>query len=128
MSQLKNTIISNEINPITKESEANRILMKYSDRVPLIIKKHENCELPQISKKKFLVPNSMLCAELKYIITKYLNQELKDTNVSEKSIYLYIMNTNYSPKSSDLLSEVYHGHKADDNFLYLNYSSENTLG
>jgi GABA(A) receptor-associated protein len=110
------------------QNEASRIMIKYPDRLPLIVTKKENSELPEIPKRKFLVPRNMLCAELKYIISKYIIQTQDGLKFSEKSIYIYITGHNYSPKASDLISDIYEQYHNEDNFLYINYSGENTLG
>lgn len=109
-------------------NEATRIMTKYPDRIPIIIKKKQESDLPEIAKKKFLVPKGMLCAELKYIISKYLQQIPGKENFSEKSLYLTITSSNYSPKASDLITEIYDLYHDHDNFLYISYSGENTLG
>ena len=45
---------------------------------------------------------------------------------AEQTIYLFVGNT--SPKTGGLLSEIYEANKAEDGFLYMTYSAENTLG
>jgi GABA(A) receptor-associated protein len=109
-------------------TNALRIIAKYPDRLPLVVNKHEKSELPEIAKKKFLVPRNMLCAEFKYIINKYLQKENMNSNLSDKSIYLYICDSRYSIKPSEVIHEIYDKYKSTDSFLYLMYSSENTLG
>eukprot|EP00927_Polykrikos_kofoidii_P069305 TRINITY_DN64714_c0_g1_i1.p1 TRINITY_DN64714_c0_g1~~TRINITY_DN64714_c0_g1_i1.p1 ORF type:complete len:149 (+),score=22.29 TRINITY_DN64714_c0_g1_i1:65-448(+) len=118
-SALKETV------PFEKRSaEARRILAKYPDRIPVICERAARSDLPDIDKKKFLVPGTMLCGEFKYIIHKHINQTA--TIASDQTIYLFVHNT--SPKTGALMSEVYDQHKADDGFLYTTYSAENTLG
>jgi|LauGreDrversion4_2_1035121.scaffolds.fasta_scaffold141343_1 GABA(A) receptor-associated protein len=57
-------------------SESRRILSKYPDRVPVIVERNARAKnsLPEIEKKKFLVPGTMLCGEFKYIIHKHITQ------------------------------------------------------
>mmetsp|Transcript_65860 Transcript_65860/g.203865 ORF Transcript_65860/g.203865 Transcript_65860/m.203865 type:complete len:109 (-) Transcript_65860:164-490(-) len=43
-----------------RAAEARRILAKYPDRIPVVCEKAPRSELPDIEKKKFLVPGSML--------------------------------------------------------------------
>merc|ERR1719375_2595609 len=106
--------------------ESRRILSKYPNRVPVIIEKAPRSDLPEIEKKKFLVPGTMLCGEFKYIIHKHINQTGSATIASDQTIYLFVGST--SPKTGALMSEVYDQYKADDGFLYITYSAENTLG
>lgn len=109
-----------------RSAEARRILAKYPDRIPVICEKAPRSDLPDIDKKKFLVPDTMLCGQFKYIIHKHINQTASSSLTSEQTIYLFVGNT--LPKTGSQISEVYDQHKADDGFLYITYSAENTLG
>mmetsp|Transcript_43751 Transcript_43751/g.82046 ORF Transcript_43751/g.82046 Transcript_43751/m.82046 type:complete len:124 (-) Transcript_43751:105-476(-) len=113
--------------PFEKRSaEARRILAKYPDRIPVICEKAARSDLPDIDKKKFLVPGTMLCGEFKYIIHKHINQTASTSIASDQTIYLFVGST--SPKTGALMSEVYDMWKHEDGFLYITYSAENTLG
>ncbi|CAE8609661.1 unnamed protein product [Polarella glacialis] len=115
--------------PFEKRSaEARRILTKYPDRIPVICEKAVRSDLPDIDKKKFLVPGTMLCGEFKYIIHKHINQAGSASLASDQAIYLFMNNNGISPKTGALMSEVYDQYKGDDGFLYITYSAENTLG
>mmetsp|Transcript_29408 Transcript_29408/g.47314 ORF Transcript_29408/g.47314 Transcript_29408/m.47314 type:complete len:128 (-) Transcript_29408:78-461(-) len=109
-----------------RAAEAKRILAKYPDRVPVVCEKAARSELPDIDKKKFLVPGTMLVGEFKYIIHKHINQTGNASIASDQTIYLFVSAT--SPKTGALMSEVYEQYKSDDGFLYVQYSAENTLG
>lgn len=114
-----------------RSAEANRILAKYPDRIPVICEKAPNSSLPDIEKKKFLVPGTMLCGEFKYIVHKHIHQTVDqaggDFSVpSDQVIYLFVSGT--SPKTGALMSEVYDQHRDADGFLYITYGAENTLG
>lgn len=79
-----------------KAAEAKRILTKYPDRIPVIVERAARSSLPEIDKKKFLVPGSMLCGEFKYIIHKHLTQQLAGTSdalSAEQTLYLFVRNT-----------------------------------
>mmetsp|Transcript_5255 Transcript_5255/g.10683 ORF Transcript_5255/g.10683 Transcript_5255/m.10683 type:complete len:125 (-) Transcript_5255:416-790(-) len=109
-----------------RREEARRILAKYPDRVPVICEKAPRSDLPDIDKKKFLVPGSMLCGEFKYIIHKHLNQTVNGTIASDQTIYLFVKSS--SPKAGSMMSDLYDQYKGEDGFLYITYSAENTLG
>merc|ERR1719188_134697 len=109
-----------------RRDEAKRILAKYADRIPVICEKAANSTLPDIDKKKFLVPGTMLCGEFKYIIHKHLSQNAGAPLPSDQTIYLFVGST--SPKTGALMSEIFDQHKGEDGFLYVSYSAENTLG
>eukprot|EP00928_Gymnodinium_smaydae_P037101 TRINITY_DN25810_c0_g4_i2.p1 TRINITY_DN25810_c0_g4~~TRINITY_DN25810_c0_g4_i2.p1 ORF type:complete len:124 (-),score=30.70 TRINITY_DN25810_c0_g4_i2:135-506(-) len=113
--------------PFEKRSaEASRILAKYPDRIPVICERGPRSDLPEIEKRKFLVPGTMLCGEFKYIIHKHINQTASVAIASDQTIYLFVAGT--SPKTGALMSEIYEQYKASDGFLYITYSAENTLG
>merc|ERR1711874_636229 len=107
-------------------AEARRILAKYPERIPVICQKAARSNLPIIEKKKFLVPGTMLCGEFKYIIHKHINQMTDASVAADQTVYLFVNST--SPKTGALMSEIYEQHRADDGFLYVTYSAENTLG
>lgn len=109
--------------PFTKRlNEANRVLEKYPDRIPIIVERYNRSsnDLPLIDKKKFLVPNDLIVGQFVYVIRKRIRLP------AEKAIF--IMVDNKLPQTSMLISELYEDYKDDDNFLYLTYSSENVFG
>merc|ERR1712054_438998 len=112
-----------------RAAEAKRILAKYPDRVPVVCEKALRSELPDIDKKKFLVPGTMLLGEFKYIIHKHITQTNAASIASDQTIYLFVNGA--SPKTGSLMSEIYETQKSldgFDGFLYVSYSAENTLG
>eukprot|EP00933_Yihiella_yeosuensis_P013261 TRINITY_DN1236_c0_g2_i1.p1 TRINITY_DN1236_c0_g2~~TRINITY_DN1236_c0_g2_i1.p1 ORF type:complete len:129 (+),score=34.53 TRINITY_DN1236_c0_g2_i1:108-494(+) len=112
-----------------RKEEAKRILSKYPDRIPVICEKAARSDLPDIDKKKYLVPGAMLCGEFKYIIHKHMNQATGGGGIAaDQAIYLFVANSGMSPKTGTQMSEVYDQYKAEDGFLYITYSAENTLG
>mmetsp|Transcript_2563 Transcript_2563/g.7632 ORF Transcript_2563/g.7632 Transcript_2563/m.7632 type:complete len:128 (-) Transcript_2563:328-711(-) len=123
----ESSVTSCERDPFEKRVvEARRILEKYPDRIPVICERAARSTLPDIEKKKFLVPGTMLCGEFKYVIHKHLSQNVASALGADQTIYLFASGS--SPRTGALLSEVYDQHKASDGFLYLTYSAENTLG
>mmetsp|Transcript_29015 Transcript_29015/g.83221 ORF Transcript_29015/g.83221 Transcript_29015/m.83221 type:complete len:127 (-) Transcript_29015:90-470(-) len=109
-----------------RAAEAKRIRSKYPDRIPVICEKASRSDLPSIDRKKFLVPGKMLCGEFKYIVHKHINQKQAAVVASDQTIYLFVGKT--SPKTGCSMEEVYEQYKANDEFLYITYSAENTLG
>jgi len=105
-----------------RRAEADRISVRYPDRVPVICERAAHSDLPDIDKKKFLVSGTTTCGEFKYIIHKHLVQTL----AAEQTIYLFVNGT--SPKTVAQMSEIYEQYKAEDGFLYVSYGAENTLG
>ena len=103
-----------------RKIEADRILEKYPNRIPIIVQKDPNCKLPDIDKYKYLVPADLTMAQLMYVIRKRI--KLKP----EESIYVFINKKIISSHSN--VSQIYEKNKSDDGFLYLIYTAENTFG
>eukprot|EP00928_Gymnodinium_smaydae_P036667 TRINITY_DN255_c0_g3_i1.p1 TRINITY_DN255_c0_g3~~TRINITY_DN255_c0_g3_i1.p1 ORF type:complete len:411 (-),score=94.91 TRINITY_DN255_c0_g3_i1:93-1325(-) len=111
--------------PASRE-EARRIRERYPDRVPVICERSPYSDLPDIARKKFVIPGSMLCGEFKYIVHKHVAQAMGGAIRPEQTIYIFV--NGISPKTSAPMSELYESFKADDGFLYVRYGAENTLG
>eukprot|EP01066_Platyproteum_vivax_P002495 Platyproteum_vivax@DN13047_c0_g1_i1.p1 len=116
-----------------RNAEAHRIRAKYPNRIPVICEKAANSDLPDIEKRKFLVPMNMVVGEFKYIIQKHINTQTtsqpntqNEQQASDRTIYLFVGNT--TPASSAVMQEVYQRYKDEDGFLYFTYSAEDTLG
>ncbi|XP_055388734.1 uncharacterized protein LOC129617609 [Condylostylus longicornis] len=122
-----------------RAAEAHRIRSKYPNRIPVICERAARSDLPEMDKKKFLVPMNMMVGEFKYIVHKHINQcalsrqeqaqgaPVQASPVThEKTIYLFVNNT--APKAGALMQELYEEHVSEDGFLYVEYSAENTLG
>ena len=100
--------------------ESKRVRDKYSNRCPVIVEKIGKSDLPDIEKKKFLVPDDLTMGQFICIIRQKIQLP------AEKAIYLFI--NGKIPPSSALISEINEEHKDDDGFLYIKYSGEKTFG
>ena len=100
--------------------ESNKILSKYSDKIPIILERYKTKDLKNIQKKKYLLPKDITAGQFLFIIRKKIDLS------SEKSIYLFNQNSLLS--SNTIISDIYNKYKDDDNFLYLFYDTENTFG
>lgn len=109
-------------NPGTEQqkSDAIKILEKYPDRIPVIINKSENSDVPDIDKRKFLVPNDLTVGQFVYVIRKRIRLS------PEKALFVFINNT--LPPTSSIMSQMYVEYQNEDGFLYMTYSGENTFG
>lgn len=103
-----------------RTAESLRIITKYQDRIPIIVEKCSNCNLPHIEKHKFLVSKDLTLGQFVYIIRKRI--ELNP----EQALFIMI-NHSLAPNNKTI-SELYDTHKDKDNFLYITYTSENTFG
>merc|ERR1711976_271467 len=99
---------------------ANKILSKYPDRIPVIVEKAPKSDVPEIDKKKYLVPNDITVGKFIYEIKKHMKLP------PEKAIFLFV--NNVYPQTAQLMSIIYDRFKDEDGFLYITYSGENTFG
>lgn len=107
--------------PLQKRTEeAVRIKLKYPDRIPVVVEKEASSDIPDIDKKKFLVPSDLTVGQFVYVIRKRIHLE------PEKALFIFVKNT--LPPTSSLMSEVYKEHSDPDNFLYILYSGEHVFG
>eukprot|EP00898_Chlorokybus_atmophyticus_P007310 jgi/Chlat1/7580/Chrsp63S07068 len=103
-----------------RQAEAGRIREKYPDRIPVIVEKAEKSDIPDIDKKKYLVPADLTVGQFVYVIRKRIKLS------PEKAIFIFV--NNVLPPTAALMSAIYEEHKDEDGFLYITYSGENTFG
>eukprot|EP00850_Spirogloea_muscicola_P019691 SM000196S05383 [mRNA] locus=s196:160666:169231:- [translate_table: standard] len=101
-----------------RQAEAARIREKYPDRIPVIVEKAEKSDIPDIDKKKYLVPADLTVGQFVYVIRKRIKLS------PEKAIFIFV--DNVLPPTAALMSSIYEEHKDEDGFLYFTYSGENT--
>jgi hypothetical protein len=70
-----------------RKSEAERIRAKYPDRVPVICEKADRSDIPDIDKKKYLVPADLTVGQFHYVIRKRIQL------APEKALFLFCSNT-----------------------------------
>jgi GABA(A) receptor-associated protein len=103
-----------------RKAESERIRQKYPDRIPVICEKAEGSDIPDIDKKKYLVPSDLSVGQFVYVIRKRIKLP------PEKAVFLFVNNA--LPPTAALMAHLYESHKDDDGFLYIKYSGENTFG
>lgn len=86
----------------------------------MICEKVENSDIPEIDKRKYLVPGDLSVGQFVYVIRKRIKLP------SEKAIFIFI--NDILPPTAALMSKIYEEHKDEDGFLYVLYSGENTFG
>ena len=101
------------------ERSINKILSKYPDRIPVIIKKG-NKEAPDIDRHKFLVPKDITMSSFTFVIRQRV--KLKPDEA------LFIMVNNTLVNQSEIMSSIYKKYKSNNGSLYLVYSNESTFG
>ncbi|WKA05528.1 hypothetical protein VitviT2T_023490 [Vitis vinifera] len=103
-----------------RRAEAARIRDKYPERIPVIVEKAERSDIPNIDKKKYLVPADLTVGQFVYVIRKRIKLS------AEKAIFIFV--DNVLPPTGAIMSAIYDEKKDADGFLYVTYSGENTFG
>ncbi|KAK7278133.1 hypothetical protein RJT34_23158 [Clitoria ternatea] len=100
--------------------ESRDIIAKYPDRVPVIVEKYSKCDLPELEKKKYLVPRDLSVGHFIHILSSRLSL------APGKALFVFVKNT--LPQTARMMDSVYRSFKDEDGFLYMYYSSEKTFG
>ncbi|GMY28013.1 autophagy-related protein 8i-like [Fagus crenata] len=100
--------------------DSKNINLKYPDRVPVIIERYSRTDLPEMQKKKYLVPRDMSVGQFIYILSSRLHL------TPGKALFIFVKNT--LPQTASLMGSIYESYKDDDGFLFMCYSSEKTFG
>ena len=105
-----------------RKAESSRIKKKYPDRIPIIVEKAKNSKtnVPDIDKKKYLVPYDLTIGQFVYVIRKRIKLR------PDEAIFVFVRNV--LPPTAAIISQIYDDHMDEDGFLYITYSGENTFG
>ena len=109
-----------EFNFEQRKQEADRVILKYPDRIPIICEKSQKSKAKALDKKKYLVPCDLTIGQFVFIIRRRLALP------SEKAIFLFV--GNIIPPTHSTVKDIYGKHKSKDGFLYIHYSEENVFG
>ena len=104
----------------SRQHESARMRKRYPNRIPVIMEKAPNANIPLLQQHKFLVPDTSTVSELLYILRKRIKL------ASHEALFLFIKDT--LPSTSTTLQVLYHEHADPDGFLYITYANENTFG
>ncbi len=103
-----------------RSAESSRVLEKYPNRIPVIVERDDRSTISDIDKKKYLVPGDLTIGQFIYIIRKRIKLKPEEA--------LFVFTNNTLVPTSALLSNIYTSNKDQDNFIYFQYSGENTFG
>lgn len=103
-----------------RKKEADRIRLKYPDRVPIIVQKTMGADIANLDKIKYLCPSDLTLGQFLYVIRKRIKLP------ADQAIFLFI--NNELAKAGNLLSQAYKENADEDGFLYINYQGESTFG
>ncbi|RYR39615.1 hypothetical protein Ahy_A09g045177 isoform A [Arachis hypogaea] len=104
---------------VQRLEESRDIIAKYPDRVPVIVERYAKCDLPQLEKKKYLVPRDLSVGHFIHILSSRLRLP------PGKALFVFVKNT--LPQTATLVDSVYQSFRDEDGFLYMYYSTEKTF-
>merc|ERR1712139_185188 len=67
-----------------RKAEAARIRERYPDRIPVIVEKSENSDVPEIDKQKYLVPADLTVGQFVYVVRKRIKLS------ADQAIYIFV--------------------------------------
>lgn len=102
-----------------RQIEAERIMKKYPERIPIVVETAKNSTI-KIDKDKYLVPLTLSCTEFLYILRKRC--QIDDS----QAIFIFIGNT--LPASNALMGDLYRENKDECGFLFITISEESVFG
>merc|ERR1712054_670162 len=97
-----------------RKPETERLRAKYPDRIPVICEKSDRSDIPDIDKKKHLVPADLTVGQFIYVIRKRIKLP------PEHDIFIFV--NNVIAPTAHLMSTIYEEQKDEDGFLYITYS------
>ncbi|CAL9125174.1 unnamed protein product, partial [Musa textilis] len=103
-----------------RKTESQWIKAAHPGKFPVIVEKADTNDVPDIDKKKYLVPGEMTFGQFVRNISQRINM------VAEKAIFMFVGNG--LPPIGILMSQLYDDKKDEDGFLYIVYAGENTFG
>ena len=113
-----------------RKEESDSIRLKHPDHCPVIIEKRDGSMLPDISRKKYLVPGVSNMA--KVVMEVRRNVPLNSTEAIYLTVCVYNKDGSLKDERmvppSQPMDFIYQAYKDWDGFLYIQYSGENTFG
>lgn len=101
-----------------RAKESSKMIEKYPDRIPVIVEPGK--DMPEIDKKKYLVPNDLTIGQFAFVIRKRIKLVASEA--------LFLLSNNVMLPVSGLMSMMYAQNKSDDGFLYITYNKESVYG
>ncbi|GJW06658.1 retrotransposon protein, putative, ty1-copia subclass [Tanacetum coccineum] len=108
-SEMAKSLFKQEHDLEKRRAEAARIRDKYPDRIPVIVEKGERSDVPNIDKKKYLVPADLTVGQFVYVIRKRIKLS------AEKAIFIFVDNA--LPPTGAIMSSIYEEKKDEDGFF-----------
>lgn len=97
------------------------LMKRYPGRVPVFLEKDPKCStIPDVDKKKYLVPLDYTVGQFVYAIRKRIRLR--------NSVAMFVLVDNILPATTESMSHLYKNYKNENNMLHITYTGENTFG
>lgn len=107
---------------ITECQELKAIRTRFPNKLPLLVERYDReRDLPDLERKKFLVPEELTMSQFLYIIRSRMN--LRDS----QALYL-IVNNRVLVSHSMTMAQAYQEFRRDDGFLHIKYAAQQVFG
>lgn len=100
--------------------EAAKIMKEHPDKVPVVIEKGSQNNLPELKLKKFLVRKDLTVGQLILKLRTKLSEDLGIDLDSNEALFLFIDNESI-PATTQTIDELYQKYASSDSFLYFSY-------
>lgn len=104
-----------------RRRESAKILLKYPDRVPVLVELHPSTTRDiALSKRKYLVPYDLSFAQFMYVLRKHTKL------APDAALFMFV--NGRMPAAAALVGATYSQSKSDDGFLEILLSGESVFG
>lgn len=93
---------------------------KYPGRIPVFVSRHVKCTVPELEKRKFLIPRDLTVGQMLWIIRRKLSLP------SDKALFMFVENS--LPPSSARMGDLAAQYGSADGALRVVYTTESTFG
>eukprot|EP00056_Hartaetosiga_gracilis_P014113 m.239763 g.239763 ORF g.239763 m.239763 type:complete len:134 (+) comp14025_c0_seq1:145-546(+) len=111
-----------------RKEQADKIRKKYANRIPVVAEKYKKSNLPEIEKKKYLLPEDLTVAQFQYVIRKRVKLDPQQT------LFTYVVSEKTGkpspilPSTTSTMAKIHEEHRDPDGFLYIIYTEEDVFG
>ena len=117
-----------------RKAMAERILDRYRDRIPILIRKADKSALNLLTHRKYIVPRDIAVGKFLHELRTSLKLQSYQTlfllveQYDERSFAMNLWNKSVLPLTTELMGSLYNRYRSTDYFLHLIYTEENTFG
>jgi len=103
-----------------RKAFAETALQRNPGRIPVIVEKAPKANIPDLDKKKYLIPRDMTVGQFYFVIRSRLTMK------SEDALFFFV--NNVIPSTSANMGSLYDHHCDEDGFFYITYADESVYG